>query len=275
MTVAPVGPHVPGARRDEEGERRRRVERSTLTDPGTIIFWAQVPLDGRRRARARRDARHGRRRREAADHRRGSRARRARRRSTATSEMFNDPEQARRSALRSDRDAATGASSSSATRPMAQAQGRRRAARGARIAQAREPHRRHVRPGRERPIARRRRRPSTSPRWSKDYKGDAVGRRGRVVRRRRRRTSRRARSASRCPNGMKVALLPKKTRGETVRFTLRLHQGDEKSLFGTMPCGEPDGRDAGARNAEARPAGVRGRARPASREARDFGVGAR
>src|SRR5688572_26092047 len=38
------------------------------------------------------------------------------------------------------------------------------------------------------------------------------------------------------PNGLKVALLPKKTRGNTVRFTLRLHQGDEKSLFGTMPA---------------------------------------
>ena len=39
------------------------------------------------------------------------------------------------------------------------------------------------------------------------------------------------------PNGLKVALLPKKTRGNTVRFMLRLHQGDEKSLFATMPAG--------------------------------------
>ena len=39
------------------------------------------------------------------------------------------------------------------------------------------------------------------------------------------------------PNGMKVALLPKKTRGETVQFQLRLHQGDEKSLFGKAPTG--------------------------------------
>ena len=38
-------------------------------------------------------------------------------------------------------------------------------------------------------------------------------------------------------NGMKVALLPKKTRGEVVRFTIRMHQGDEKSLFGTPPTG--------------------------------------
>jgi zinc protease len=33
-------------------------------------------------------------------------------------------------------------------------------------------------------------------------------------------------------NGMKVALLPKKTRGETVQLSLRLHQGDERALLG-------------------------------------------
>ncbi len=33
-------------------------------------------------------------------------------------------------------------------------------------------------------------------------------------------------------SGMKVALLPKKTRGETVFFTMNLPAGDEKSLFG-------------------------------------------
>ncbi|MBZ5603639.1 MAG: insulinase family protein [Acidobacteriia bacterium] len=34
------------------------------------------------------------------------------------------------------------------------------------------------------------------------------------------------------PNGMKLALLPKKTRGATVNATLAMHYGDEKSLFG-------------------------------------------
>src|SRR5580692_3124986 len=34
------------------------------------------------------------------------------------------------------------------------------------------------------------------------------------------------------PNGMKLALLPKKTRGATVHAVLTLHYGDEKSLFG-------------------------------------------
>ena len=39
------------------------------------------------------------------------------------------------------------------------------------------------------------------------------------------------------PNGMKVALLPKKTRGETVQIQLRLHHGDETSLKGMAPRG--------------------------------------
>ena len=39
------------------------------------------------------------------------------------------------------------------------------------------------------------------------------------------------------PNGMKVALLPKKTRGETVQIQMRLHQGDEASLKGMSPRG--------------------------------------
>ncbi|MEP7182497.1 MAG: pitrilysin family protein [Betaproteobacteria bacterium] len=38
-------------------------------------------------------------------------------------------------------------------------------------------------------------------------------------------------------NGMKIVLLPKRTRGSTVRFALHLHQGDEKSLFGQAPRG--------------------------------------
>ncbi len=39
------------------------------------------------------------------------------------------------------------------------------------------------------------------------------------------------------PNGMKVAFLPKKTRGETVLLQMRLHQGDETSLKGASPRG--------------------------------------
>jgi len=39
-------------------------------------------------------------------------------------------------------------------------------------------------------------------------------------------------------NGMKVALLPKKTRGEKVQFALQIHEGDVKSLAGRTPQGE-------------------------------------
>jgi len=39
------------------------------------------------------------------------------------------------------------------------------------------------------------------------------------------------------PNGTKVALLPKKTRGESVSFNVSLHFGDEKSVFGKASTG--------------------------------------
>ena len=39
------------------------------------------------------------------------------------------------------------------------------------------------------------------------------------------------------PNGMKVAVLPKKTRGETVQIQLRLHYGDENALTRMPPRG--------------------------------------
>ena len=41
----------------------------------------------------------------------------------------------------------------------------------------------------------------------------------------------------RLPNGMSIALLPKKTRGEVVRFSLRARFGSEESLRGTPPTG--------------------------------------
>jgi zinc protease len=40
------------------------------------------------------------------------------------------------------------------------------------------------------------------------------------------------------PNGMKVALLPKKTRGESVHFSLNLHFADEKLAFGRQSDGQ-------------------------------------
>ena len=50
------------------------------------------------------------------------------------------------------------------------------------------------------------------------------------------------------PNGMKVALLPKKTRGETVQVQLRLHHGDESVAQGHGAARQPRRRDAGARH---------------------------
>jgi len=43
------------------------------------------------------------------------------------------------------------------------------------------------------------------------------------------------------PNGMKVALLPKKTRGGSVHFSLGLHFADEKSAFGKQATGKLTG----------------------------------
>jgi len=43
------------------------------------------------------------------------------------------------------------------------------------------------------------------------------------------------------PNGMKLALLPKKTRGAAVHFSLTLHYADEKSAFGKQAVGDLTG----------------------------------
>ena len=40
------------------------------------------------------------------------------------------------------------------------------------------------------------------------------------------------------PNGMKLALLPKKTRGAAVQFALTMHYADEKSAFGKQAVGD-------------------------------------
>ncbi|MEO8346179.1 MAG: pitrilysin family protein [Betaproteobacteria bacterium] len=75
----------------------------------------------------------------------------------------------------------------------------------------------------------------------KDYKGDATATLGETfdtsIANLDARTQRFA-----LPNGMKVALLPKKTRGEGVNFSLALHFADEKSAFGK----QADGQFAGA-----------------------------
>ncbi|MEO8507838.1 MAG: insulinase family protein, partial [Betaproteobacteria bacterium] len=70
----------------------------------------------------------------------------------------------------------------------------------------------------------------------KDYKGDAAAQTGEVFDPSPANLDARTQRVT-LPNGMKVALLPKKTRGETVSFTLSLHFGDEKSVFGKASQG--------------------------------------
>ena len=71
----------------------------------------------------------------------------------------------------------------------------------------------------------------------KDYKGDATATLGEAfdtsIANLDARTQRFA-----LPNGMKVALLSKKTRGEGVNFSLALHFADEKSAFGKQADGQ-------------------------------------
>jgi zinc protease len=74
------------------------------------------------------------------------------------------------------------------------------------------------------------------PAMLKDYKGDAAVAAGEAFdptpANLEARTERLA-----LPNGMKLALLPKKTRGGIAQLVMRLDHGDEKSLFGSRPVG--------------------------------------
>jgi zinc protease len=74
----------------------------------------------------------------------------------------------------------------------------------------------------------------------KDYKGDAAAMTGEAFDPTPANLDARAQRFT-LPNGMKVALLPKKTRGESVNFNLALHFGDEKSVFGKASTGAVTG----------------------------------
>jgi zinc protease len=74
----------------------------------------------------------------------------------------------------------------------------------------------------------------------KDYKGDAAVAAGETFDATPANLDARAQRFT-LANGMKVVLLPKKTRGETVQFALRLHYGDEKSIFGLEGEGDLTG----------------------------------
>jgi len=66
---------------------------------------------------------------------------------------------------------------------------------------------------------------------TKDYKGDPPVAKGEAFDPSPDNIDKRTKTLT-LPNGMKVALLPKKTRGETVNLVLQMQFGDEKSLFG-------------------------------------------
>ena len=67
----------------------------------------------------------------------------------------------------------------------------------------------------------------------KDYKGDPAAAAGEVFDATTANLDART-QRFRLANGMRVALLPKKTRGETVHFALRVNYGDVASIFGKM-----------------------------------------
>ncbi len=101
----------------------------------------------------------------------------------------------------------------------------------------------------------------------KDYKGDATATAGEAFDPSPANLDARTQRFA-LPNGMKVALLPKKTRGETVSFNLSLHFGDEKSVFGKASVGALTGSMLNRGTATEVAAGDRGRVRQAAREGR-------
>ena len=74
----------------------------------------------------------------------------------------------------------------------------------------------------------------------KDYKGDPPVAKGEAFDPSPENIDRRTTTLT-LPNGMKLALLPKKTRGETVHVALHMQFGDEKSLFGQSAVGSMTG----------------------------------
>ena len=264
MTRRAVGPAVQGAGRDQEGVRRAGVGWRASRSGHAHLLRADSRRRGDR-AGARGDARDVRQRRQGADHRSRSRAHpRARRQRTSTRPSPIRRSSASRSRSRS-RSATGDCSSSSATsigpssRPTCS--GSRSTISSARISRSASSCPRRS------PIARRCRRRSTSRRWSRITRVTPPRRPAR------RSIPRPANLDARTQrftlaNGMKVALLPKKTRGEAVSFNVALHFGDEKSVFGKASTGALDGQHAHARHDQAVAAGDRGCVRQAARQGR-------
>ena len=216
MTIAPVGPPLPGAGRDQEGERRRGLERRRCATRATLIFWAQVPMGDSIDAGARRDARDARRPRatQPITEAEVDRVRTKALPSTSTT-MLNDPQQLgvalsesialgdwRLFFLQRDRWRALTAADVQRV--------------GARVPQAREPARSGSSFPTPSPTARRTPPAVDVAAMVKDYKGDAAVAAGEAFDPTPANLEARTQRFT-LPNGMKVALLPKKTRGETVR----------------------------------------------------------
>ena len=164
-------------------------------------------------------------------------------------DTINDPQQLGRRARRVDR-ARRLAAVLPAPRPLAHGDAGRRQARRRRSTSSRRTGRSACSCPKRSPIARRSPRPSTSPALVKDYKGDPAVAAGEAFDPTPANIEARTQRFA-LPNGMKVALLPKKTRGETVQFELRLDIGDETSLRNSSPSRRSP-RHAGARHHEAR-----------------------
>ena len=95
----------------------------------------------------------------------------------------------------------------------------------------------------------------------KDYKGGAAIQQGEVFDPTPQNIEARVIRAT-LPNGLKLVMFPKKTRGGTVVATLNVRFGDEKSLFGKCTDGDHGRSAADARHQEQEPPADSGRNRP-------------
>ena len=207
---------VQGAGRHEEGQRRASWNAAAaLFDPGFVAMFAQVPssdsLDAARDAMiatlegVQREPDHGRRRSTGCAH--PARSRTSTKRSPIRTRFGDQP-------VGVDRAPATGGSSSSQRDRFRTLTAGRRAARGARAtssASNRAVARVHSRP--ETGSRGGARAPSTSPRCSRTTRATPPRPPGEAFDADSRQSRRARRSVSSLANGMKVALLPKKTRG--------------------------------------------------------------
>ena len=257
------GPAVQGARRDQEGDRRGALGGGAARPRHADVLRADSRTATRSSRRATRCSRRSR----TSAKEPITEAEVARVRAKAAKYFDDDHVQSadvRRRDLRSRSRSATGGSSSCSATAIATVTAGRRAARRARLPQALQRHGRRVH----------------SRRQARSRAGAADGRRrgdGQGLQGRRRRVAGEAFDPSTAnldartqrftlPNGMKVALLPKKTRGEAVNFSaVAALRRREVGVRQGRPTAQLTGGDADARHDEEDAAGNRGRVRQAAR----------